>query len=367
MPWRQLMELALYDPEHGYYSAPERRIGRAGDFFTSVSVGPVFGWLLALQAVEVWQRLGRPQAFMVVEQGAHDGRAAADLLAALAALEPELAGLVEYAVVEPREAWRRLLARRLEPLADGRLRLVAGWEELDGGGEPWSGMFWSNELVDAFPVERLRWCEATGGWRRLGVELEGSELRWCDLGPFQHGGTLPQPPADGWETEVCPGLEPWVRQVTAGGWRGLWLTIDYGGVAAERWLPGRGRGSLRRFSDHRRDDCLLRGLGASDLTADVDFTTLAEAQAEAGWRPLELSDQGRYLTRLAAPWLRQLEADDRHGSRPPPPVPPGAWQRQLTTLLHPGWMGRRFKVLGALSPDLGSGGWRGFGGRQPNG
>lgn len=367
LPWRRMMELALYDPEHGYYSRPERRIGRGGDFFTSVSVGPMFGWLLAMQAVEVWRRLERPGRFRVVEQGAHDGRAAADLMAGLTALEPELAGLVEYAVVEPRESWRSALAARLEPVLGRRLRLVERWGDLAAYGDgPWPGMIWSNELVDAFPVERLRWSGPAGHWRQLGVELVAGAgpggaagLQWCDLGPFDGGQPLPPAPADGWETEAAPALHEWVAEVAAAGWSGLWLTIDYGGGTAERWQPGREAGSLRRFSGHQRDDDLLAGLGESDLTADVDFTELARAtEAAAGLRTLGPCDQGGYLTRLAAPWLREIEAGAGSGA----PVPAGAWQRQLATLLHPGWMGRRFKVLGAVSAELGSDGWRGFGG-----
>src|SRR5438105_5645346 len=89
IPFARFMELALYHPEHGYYASGRAAIGRRGDFFTNVSVGPLFGKLLAAQFAEMWERLGKPHEFSIVEQGAHDGAFARDALAAARADAPE--------------------------------------------------------------------------------------------------------------------------------------------------------------------------------------------------------------------------------------------------------------------------------------
>src|SRR5258708_36297428 len=108
------MAAALYDPEHGYYGSGRARIGRAGDFFTSVSVGPLFGRLLARQFAEMWEALGRPAPFTVAEQGAHDGTLALDLLGGLREFAPECFAATELALIEPAAVWER---RQREKLA----------------------------------------------------------------------------------------------------------------------------------------------------------------------------------------------------------------------------------------------------------
>src|SRR5919201_6520228 len=81
-PFDWFMEQVLYHPEHGYYSSGRCAIGRKGDYFTNVSVGPLFGHLMLAQFAEIWEQLGRPDDFVIVEQGAHDGQFARDVLKA---------------------------------------------------------------------------------------------------------------------------------------------------------------------------------------------------------------------------------------------------------------------------------------------
>src|ERR1700722_5266048 len=88
MSFREFMARALYDPAKGYYGAGKARVGRGGDFFTNVSVGPLFGRLLARQFAEMWRRLKEPDDFVLVEQGAHRGDCAGDVLAALRDFDP---------------------------------------------------------------------------------------------------------------------------------------------------------------------------------------------------------------------------------------------------------------------------------------
>ena len=95
------MEQALYHPELGYYSSGRCAIGRRGDYFTNVSVGPLFGRLLAAQFVEMWEVLGRPEDFAIVEQGAHHGDFARDALGALRERAPDFFSTLRYRIIEP--------------------------------------------------------------------------------------------------------------------------------------------------------------------------------------------------------------------------------------------------------------------------
>src|SRR5439155_26423109 len=99
MPFARFMELALYHPEYGYYASGRASIGRRGDFFTNVSVGPLFGKLLAAQLAEIWEKLGRPDDFTIVEQGAHDGLFAADALSALRQSAGDCFAATSYCIV----------------------------------------------------------------------------------------------------------------------------------------------------------------------------------------------------------------------------------------------------------------------------
>src|SRR2546430_4239189 len=129
MTFRDFMELALYHPEHGYYASGRASIGRRGDFFTNVSVGPLFGKLLASQFAEIWEKLGRPQAFTIVEQGAHDGVFAGDVLRALRQSAGECFAATSYIIAEPFLIWRDRQQKNLRESAD-KTSWVASIEEI---------------------------------------------------------------------------------------------------------------------------------------------------------------------------------------------------------------------------------------------
>lgn len=138
LPFAQVMDLALYHPDHGYYGAGPRKIGRQGDFYTSVSVGPLFGKLLAMYALQEWQALGEPEDFTLIEQGAHDGQLAEDVLSALEGSP------LRYLIVEPNPKYRESQFQRL----GDRVQWVESLAVLKNG--PKHGFFLCNELPDAF-------------------------------------------------------------------------------------------------------------------------------------------------------------------------------------------------------------------------
>jgi SAM-dependent MidA family methyltransferase len=338
LPWAEVMRLALYEPGLGYYRRGVRRIGRKGDFFTSVSVGPLFGRLLAEFAYQTWNRAGRPDRFTILEQGAHDGTLARDILEGCRGVSPEFFAAVRYAIIEPDPALQQAQRETVGP--EFATRLVHDAAAFSG-----PALFLCNELLDAFPVHRVRWDGAA--WRELwvaenetapaGIELVEGDLSIESLREELEG-RGPDLPA-GWTTEVCPAAATWLNEIAALPFTGPVLILDYGFTADEHFAPERPEGTLRRYLNHRMDDRVLDDLGDADLTAHVDFTRVTELATQRGFSKAEFAEQGRFLTRLF------VEAFQRHGI-----APDAATQRQFHTLTHPGQMGRVFHALVLRKP-----------------
>jgi SAM-dependent MidA family methyltransferase len=333
LPWAEVMRMALYEPGLGYYRRGVRRIGRQGDFFTSVSVGPLFGKLLAEFAHQTWAAMGRPKAFTIIEQGAHDGALARDVLTGCRDTSAELFEAVRYVVIEPeevlREAQRETLGAELAAKLHHDAALCTG-----------PAVFLCNELLDAFPVHRVRWDGAA--WQELWVReddaassgfafIEGALSRPSLLDEVAaHGPELPP----GWTTDICPDVFLWLDEVARMPFAGAVLILDYGFTEEAHFAPERFEGTLRRYWRHQMDDKVLLDLGEADLTAHVDFSRVSDLALALGFAVGEFTEQGRFLTRLF------VDAFKRHGV-----APDAATQRQFHTLTHPGQMGRSFQAL----------------------
>jgi SAM-dependent MidA family methyltransferase len=342
LPFARFMELALYHPEHGYYEREVDPVGRRGDFYTSVSVGPLFGELLAWRFAGWLDGTGLA-GLQLIEAGAHDGRLAADLLGWLRVNRPALLERLRYTIIEP-SAQRQ--QRQRERLADfrGLVNWQAGLAQTHG-----AAVIFANELLDAFPVQRVGWdararawfewgvTGAAGGfsWARLPmtVQLTAELRRWLaagtDWGEAEIAALEPALP-DGFTCELCPAAEAWWSRAAESLQRGWLVTFDYGFMAGEQVRAGRAQGTLRAYRAHRVSDDLLATPGEQDLTAHVNFAVLQAAGERAGLRTVEGCTQERFLARAAATW-------------------PGEWSsertRQLRTLVHPGHMGQAFRVL----------------------
>lgn len=345
--FHEFMESALYHPEHGYYAAGKARIGRRGDFFTAVSAGALFGKLLARQFAEMWRSLGRPAIFTLVEQGANDGTLAADILQALETLEPECWPSVRLIIVEPMARLREAQERKLARWTD-RVRWVVSWEEMTA----FVGVFYCNELVDAFPVHRVRWTSKEG-WEELYVGCEGGQFVWQTGKPSspELASTLQSLPlpcsaevqysADSstanYTTELRPAAAAWMSSVARHLQTGWALIIDYGYTREEYYRPERTEGTLSGYHQQTRASNLLANPGEIDLTAHVDFTTLIESAERAGMKIQTFTEQGRYLSALSTLHFRDTED---------PNTPARLKEiRQFQTLTHPELMGAAFKVL----------------------
>src|SRR5437667_8115437 len=165
-PFDWFMEQVLYHPEHGYYSSGGCVIGRKGDYFTNVSVGSLFGQLMVAQFVVIWEELGKINDFVIVEQGAHDGQFARDVLQSLQERTPEFFEASRYRIIEPFPILREQQSQTLEPF-----REKVEWRS---SFEPFTGIHFSNELLDAMPVRMIR-CNT----EKL-VDLQGGKLLFIE-------------------------------------------------------------------------------------------------------------------------------------------------------------------------------------------
>jgi SAM-dependent MidA family methyltransferase len=341
----RFMEQALYHPEHGYYSSGRCTIGRRGDYFTSVSVGPIFGRLIAAQFTEIWERMERPDEFVIVEQGAHHGEFASDVLEALRAHAPQLFAAVRYRIVEPFPVLRRRQAGVLRQFA-GQLEWAESLEEL----ATFSGIHFSNELIDAMPVRLIasagdEWLErrverTSCGFTLVRRPISNPELR-------ARLTTIPKPAVDGYETEVNLAAVEWIESLARKLERGVVLIADYGLIRSDYYAPSRCTGTLQSYARHRLLNSPLEEVGESDLTTHVEWTSLAERAEECGLAISGFTDQHHFLTGLLAshPELASL------GEKP----------QALQTLIHPEFLGTRFQFLGLtknFSPAPSLGGFR---------
>lgn len=339
MSFAEVMDVALYDAGCGYYGRRPVRIGRQGDFYTAVSVGPLYGRLLAEVVEKTWLALGRPAEFFIIEQGAHDGQLMEDVIHGLRAMKSPLAENVRALIVEGNAAYRAAQAARLRASIGDRTSWL---REVDGLREaPANACFLTNELLDALPVHRVRWtgCE----WVEQRVALsEGDRLVWRDARPtdplvVEEIARLPRNLPPGYTTEVHPAAVKWMEQIQASSFRGTLLVADYGLEDHEYYAPERTDGTLRRYVQHRTDGDVLSSLGECDLTAHINFTRVIDAARAGGFTSVRCLDQGRFLTRLGASWLRSLEGRA-------PSAETAAQLRQFHTLTHPAHMGVKFRL-----------------------
>jgi SAM-dependent MidA family methyltransferase len=293
----RFMEVALYDPDHGYYRGVDARPGRAGDFLTAPEAHPIFGHAVARQLDDAWGRLGRPDRFVVREFGAGGGALAA---AMLAGLRVDGSGLAEAIRYRPVEVDRRRLSALHDRLASGGL--VGALEDDDG--RPIVGAIVANEVLDALPVHRLavidgRLRELLVGWSDEAFVDVPAEPSTRDLAARLHAEGIAL--AEGQRAEVCLALDGWIAGAARGLERGLLLVVDYGYAAADLYDPVRRRdGTLRAYVRHTVHDDPYRHVGRQDLTAHVDLTAVDRAAAAAGLDRLGVTTQAEFLASLGA-------------------------------------------------------------------
>jgi SAM-dependent MidA family methyltransferase len=339
MRFDRFMELALYEPGLGYYAKSNgpAPIGRSGDFYTSVSAGPLFGRLLARQFFQMWELLEKPMPFWIVEQGAHDGQLACDIFEWCRAEAPEFFEAIRYAIVQASGTLRN--KQRCAPEADFLSRIT--WFEDLGALEAAKpvGVFFSNELVDAFPVRCVTY--RSGEWLEQFVGITKGELDWVnrpieDLELRRAIAGQEMPEIERYTTEFNLRARAWIGEVARALVRGYVLTIDYGYPAELYYAAHRTDGTLTAFVKHHAIGDVLAEPGMRDLTAHVDFTALARCAEAAGLETLGFLDQQHFLMGVAHDELSG--ADER---RVGILQSLGAWN----TLTHPHHLGVTFFAL----------------------
>ena len=337
LSFAEFMREALYHPQFGYYSRKDVR--RFADFYTSVDVHPVFGRLLARQLAEMWELLGRPGEFCIVEAGAGVGRLAATILDFTARELPDFYGALRYLAVEQSAARRAEHATALERhIAAGRAASAAGLPSRIA-----AGCILSNELLDALPVHRI--TVERGKLREIYVAVEGEKL-------VESPGPLSGPEIEAYFREqnivlregqqAEAGLDAcrWIEDAGRCLDRGFVLTVDYGHEAAELYNERHMRGALLAYSGHAVSEDFLHAPGAQDLTAHVNFTALDLWGRRSGLVRTGCVSQMQFLVALG----RANEFADLYD--------PGATEVDrvrsrllLKTLIHPEGMGETFQVF----------------------
>ena len=340
VPFSRFMELALYAPGLGYYSAGASKFGVEGDFTTAPEMGPVFAACVAESLAPVLRQIG-PQA-RFLELGGGTGAFAAVALKRLMELDalPD-----RYAILEPsaqlRHRQRETLRERLSPPL---LELVE-WPDTPFPDE-WEGVLFANEVIDALPTPRF--AIAGGEVMEEHVVVDGGAFARVDRpadaflsNAVRHverrlERTLP----DGYRSEVLPQLPYWIQAVSGGMRRGAMLFVDYGHPRAEYYQAERRAGTLRAFHRHRMHDDPLRWPGLQDITASVDFTALAEAGVAAGFDFAGYCSQASFL--LGNGLAGVLERIERIGDE----AERLRRTEEVKKLTLPSGMGERFGVMG---------------------
>ena len=335
------MQQALYHPEHGYYSSGRCAIGRCGDYFTNVSVGPLFGRLLAAQFAEIWERLGKIDNFVLVEQGAHHGEFARDVLESARKRWPDFSAALCYRIIEP---FPILQDRQLQTLTGFEDKVE--WRDSIDALEPFSGVHFSNELLDAMPVHLIVSQRGRGlgastecAWLEKFVTLNGHMFGFVDqpIADQTLRDHLQKSPAQlaGYQTEVNLAALDWIDNLSRKLDRGYVLTIDYGYGRDEFFAPHRSAGTLQVRAQHHLLQLPFDEIGHADITSHVEWTSIVERAEACGFEVKGFTDQHHFITGIISELAHDIAQGDADAKA----------KRALQTLLHPEMLGRNFQIL----------------------
>ncbi len=342
IPFSRFMELCLYAPGLGYYSAGATKFGSDGDFVTAPELGPLFAACVADSIAPVFRQLGPDAQFL--EIGGGSGAFAEVALKRLLGLDALPA---RYAILEPSADLRQRQRARLQQHLNPLLFDLVEW--LDAPlQQPWNGALFANEVIDALPTPRFTLRDGEvfeehvaldGEGRFLHVDRPADALLTAAVRHVER--QLDAPFADGYRSELLPQLPYWIQAVIGEMRSGALLFVDYGYARREFYLPQRDGGTLRAFYRHHVSDDVFALPGLQDLTASVDFTALAEAGSGAGFDFSGYCSQASFLIgngleqRLAEAEAKAHDEVGRYRLR-----------QQAKRLTLPDDMGERFQAMG---------------------
>lgn len=326
----EFMDIALYWPGKGYYTSENVRWGKDGDYLTSIDVSPVFGRLLAYQINEMWQNLGSPPQFSIIEVGAGREELSFHIRDTIKKLFPEFYKTADFQLVDVNP----IHIQKLEE----RTSFHSSIEDIKPG---ITGCIISNELIDAFPVHRV--VEMDGlkeiyvGYEDAGfMEIRG-ELSSSGLNDYLEkiGIKLEQ----GQKAEINLKALDWIKSIGALLKRGFVITIDYGLPARELFRHNR-NGNLLCYYRHTMNNNPFHQIGYQDITAKVDFTSLAAAGRDAGLEVTGFTTQFYFFMGIGALGEFKEVEELNMGN-----LDAFQWNQGIKELMLPGGMGDDFKVL----------------------
>jgi SAM-dependent MidA family methyltransferase len=327
----EYMQMALYEPGLGYYSAGLPKFGARGDFVTAPEISELFGYCLARQAADL---IAQGAAAAILEFGAGSGKLCAQVLQALP-------GLRRYSILdlsaELKQRQQHYLQQRLPA------QLFAKIEWLERLPVDFDGIVLANEVLDAMPVhlleKRQHWIELGVGFREHRFHWQPMDVTGDALAAMQlienRLGALP----DGYRSELNLNYQPWLKALAQSCARAVVLIIDYGYEQAQYYHAARSHGTLSCHYRHRvhADPFVFPGL--QDITAFVDFDACADAAEENGFAITGLIGQGQFL--LANGLLDEAQRQAAAGDA----MTQLAISQQVATLSMPQEMGEKFKVM----------------------
>lgn len=342
MSFYEYMQACLYHPQFGYYMQQRPKIGKAGDYYTSVSVHPVFAETIARFVANACKQWGKPVA--LCEMGAGTGSFARSFLDAIKTHDSAAYDEMTYFIIEKSPYHRGLQTDALAEHGD-HVSWLSDLSELDG----FEGIFFSNELVDAFPVHVVE--KQNGQLYEVFVTLdEAGDTFKETLLPLGNRGSnrdilnylerYELTVSDGQRLEVPLDAEQWATEVSRRMASGLWLTIDYGYTHDELLAPHHRRGTILCYDHHHVDDKPLERPGQKDITAHVHFEPIITRAQSNGWQNVRLCHQHEFL--LSAGILDLLR---EHQARDPFLDETAKKNRAIRQLITPEGMSAAFRVL----------------------
>ncbi|UCH90591.1 MAG: SAM-dependent methyltransferase [Nitrospirota bacterium] len=346
LSFARFMELALYDPSYGYYmtqavaqdQSSRERIGWQGDFYTAPELSPILAKTFVRQILEIDVQLGRPDPFTFVEMGGGNGTFARDFLQQCQRIAPDFLDRLHYAIVERSPNLQSLqqscIREAMDNWGEEQLTWVATVEQL--GVDSVMGVMFSNELVDAFPVHRVRFHNH----HLQEIFIDYVEGKFVErLGPLsspklaeyvhRHGVVLKEDQT----SELHLAAEQWMAQVAHVLHQGMLVTVDYGHTGSDYYATDRKDGTLVCYHQHTASSNPYTRVGEQDMTAHVNFSALAKAGKECGVLPIGFTTLANWLMGLGVEEMVEGQEQESQDVQ------------ALTHLLRPHGMGTTFKVL----------------------
>jgi len=298
------MEMALYEPELGYYASQNTKIGRKGDFYTSPHLHPVFGVMIGKQIEEMWELMGKPNNFQIIEMGSGAGYVCKDMLEYLSASrcriqdareEKEIFKNLQYIIVEINPAMRESQKTFLSEFSD-KIKWVSALEEINAV----KGCIFSNELLDSFSVHLI---EMDDEIKEIFVNADGENFVEAKQKPSTKEITdyikeFSIEIQKGYRTEINLKIKKWLDEINNALTEGFILTIDYGYPAWDYYSEDRNRGTLLCYHRHQTVGNPYQNIGEQDITAHVNFSSLKKWGSELGIKTIGFCQQGTFLVSL---------------------------------------------------------------------